>query len=145
MVRETRYLSEAKGSNKLAELDLYLRKFSLRTPVLEVLDSDPIRLLLAQNLAGRTALPPADALPDLVAGALAERDFKTATQFLERERAENLASPNDIYLLTYLYCLTDQVDKAELLAAETATSQKDWFVTWLWGKLQAEFGFRPPR
>jgi hypothetical protein len=30
-------------------------------------------------------------------------------------------------------------------AAENGSIQKDWFVDWLWGELQAEFGFRPPR
>ncbi|MFL6554354.1 MAG: spermidine synthase, partial [Chthoniobacterales bacterium] len=39
-VRQTRYLSEIVGSNKLAELDLYLRHSRLRMPVLEVLGSD---------------------------------------------------------------------------------------------------------
>src|SRR5205814_7187291 len=38
-VRESRYLAETIGSNKLAELDLYLRQSRLRTPVLEVLGS----------------------------------------------------------------------------------------------------------
>src|SRR5213592_2535695 len=37
IVRQTRYLSETIGSNKLAELDLYLRHSHLRMPVLEVL------------------------------------------------------------------------------------------------------------
>ena len=41
-VRQTRYLSETVGSNKLAELDLYLRHSRLRIPVLEVLGSDAL-------------------------------------------------------------------------------------------------------
>jgi len=49
-------------------------------------------------------------------------------------------------LLTYLYCLSGDVEKAEALAAGNNQSiHKDWFVDWLWGDLQAEFGFRPPR
>ena len=40
VVRESRYLSETMGSNKLAELDVYLRHSRLRMPVLEVLGSD---------------------------------------------------------------------------------------------------------
>jgi hypothetical protein len=47
--------------------------------------------------------------------------------------------------LTYLYCLNGSVEKAEALASARAGSiQKDWFVDWLWGELQAQFGFHPP-
>ena len=41
-VRETRFLSETAGSNKLAELDLFLRGTRLRMPVLEALGSDEL-------------------------------------------------------------------------------------------------------
>ncbi len=35
--------------------------------------------------------------------------------------------------------------KAEALAANRAEAiPRDWFVNWLWGDLQAEFGFHPP-
>src|SRR5213592_2277899 len=44
ILRQTRYLSEMIGSDKLAELDLYLRHSQLRMPVLEVLGSDGFRL-----------------------------------------------------------------------------------------------------
>ena len=50
LVRETRYLSQLSGSNWLAELDLYLRHTQLRTPVLEVQNSDEFRLALAQEV-----------------------------------------------------------------------------------------------
>jgi len=41
--------------------------------------------------------------------------------------------------------LNGNVDQAEALAtAEAASIKKDSFVKWLWGDLQAEFGFRPP-
>jgi len=64
---------------------------------------------------------------------------------LEGERARGFANMNNVFLLTYLYCLNDNVDKAEALAtAEKGSIEKDWFVDWLWGDLQAEFGFRPP-
>lgn len=142
VIRETRFLSEIHGSNAFAELDLYLRRSRLRSPVLEVLHTDEFRLALAEDLARKSASVPPDALPDLVAGALARRDFGGAIQLLEQ-----LPSPeaNDVFLLTYLYCLNGNVDKAEQLAAAHAESTgKDWFVDWLWGKLQAEFGFRPP-
>jgi hypothetical protein len=41
--------------------------------------------------------------------------------------------------------LNGSVDKAEGLAATNENSiKKDWFVDWLWGKLEADFGFHPP-
>jgi hypothetical protein len=146
LVRETRYLSQLTGSNWLAELDLYLRHTQLRTPVLEVQNSDEFRLALAQELAAKSPSLPAEALPDLVAGMLAQRDLRGAIQLLEGESFRGFANINDFFLLTYLYCLNSDVDKAEALAAAKNRSlQKDWFVDWLWGDLQAEFGFRPPR
>jgi len=42
-----------------------------------------------------------------------------------------------------LYCLNDDVAKAESVAMSTADRHRP-FVKWLWGKLQAEYGFRPP-
>ena len=146
LVRETRYLSQLTGSNWLAELDLYLRHTQLRTPVLEVQNSDEFRLGLAQELTTKSPSLPAEALPDLVAGMLAQRDLRGAIQLLEGESLRGFANINDFFLLTYLYCLNGDVDKAEALAAAKNRSlQKDWFVDWLWGDLQAEFGFRPPR
>jgi predicted membrane-bound spermidine synthase len=144
-VRETRYLSEAIGSNKLAELDLYLRGSRLRTPVLEVLGSDEFRLGIAERIARNSDPPPLKVLPDLVAGALARRDISEAIRLLENEKDRGVFSPNDRFLLTYLYCLHGSVDKAEALAATNANSiKKDWFVDWLWAKLQTDFGFHPP-
>ena len=145
LVRETRFLSEISGSNWLAELDLYLRHTKLRTPVLAVQNSDELRLSLAEKFAANSPSLPAEALHDLIAGALARRDFNGAIQLLEREKDRGFSNANDFFLLTYLYCLNGSVEKAEALAAAQARSiQKDWFVDWLWGDLQAEFGFRPP-
>jgi spermidine synthase len=145
LVRETRLISELSGSNWLAELDLYLRQTRLRTPVLTVQNSDEVRLALAENVARDSPVPPPDALPDLVAGALASRDIGSAIHLLESEKERGFPDLNDFFLLTYLYCLHGDVDSAEKLAATKAGSmKKDWFVDWLWGKLQAEFGFRPP-
>jgi len=145
LLRETRYLSEIAGSNWLAELDLYLRHTQLRTPVLAVQNSDEFRLALAQKLATDSPSLPVEALPDLVAGALARRDLHGAIQLLERERDRDFANINNFFLLIYLYCLNGNVEKAEALAAaENGSIQKDWFVDWLWGDLQAEFGFCPP-
>lgn len=145
VVREARYLSGIIGSNGLAELDLYLRHSRLRTPVLEVLRSNEFRLSIAEEVARRAEIPPAETLPDLTAGALARRDLKGAIRLLESEKDQRIAGLNDIFLLTYLYCLNGNLDKAEALAAaSTASIEKDWFVDWLWKKLQSDFGFHPP-
>jgi spermidine synthase len=145
LVRERRFLSEISGSNWLAELDLYLRHTKLRTPVLTVQNSDESRLSLAEKFAARSPSLPAEALHDLIAGALAHRDFNAAIKLLEHEKERSFANENDFFLLIYLYCLNGSVEKAEALAAAHARSiQRDWFVDWLWGDLQAEFGFRPP-
>src|SRR5213082_4049084 len=65
-VRQTRYLSEIVGSNKLAELDLYLRHSRLRMPVLEVLGSDGLRLAIAERVAKKSQTPPLETMPDLI-------------------------------------------------------------------------------
>src|SRR5213083_781885 len=146
ILRQTRYLSEMIGSNKLAELDLYLRHSQLRMPVLEVLGSDGFRLAIAEGVAKRSLTPPLEIMPDLVAGALAQRDIGGAIGLLETEKDRGVSSLNDTFLLTYLYCLNGSVEKAEALAAANADSiKKDWFVDWLWGKLENDFGFHRPQ
>src|SRR5437016_6380575 len=145
VVRESRYLSETMGSNKLAELDLYLRHSGLRMPVLEVLGSDGFRLAIADRVAKQSQTPPLEIMPDLIAGALARRDINGVIRLLENEKDRGVFSPKDTFLLTYLYCLNGSVDKAEALVANNANSiKKDWFVDWLWGKLENDFGFHPP-
>jgi spermidine synthase len=145
LVREMRFISEMSGSNWLADLDLYLRHSQLRAPVLSVQNSDDFRLLLAEKFAERSHSVPAEASPDLIAGALARRDFPAAIRLLEVEKDRGFSNINDFFLLTYLYCLSGDVEKAEGLAAAQASSiQKDWFVDWLWGELEAQFGFHPP-
>jgi hypothetical protein len=143
--REIRYTTSSQGGNWLATLDLYLRSSSLRTPVLEALNSDEFRVAIARRQAGGVAMPPAATLPDLVADALARRDVAAAVGRLETERIRGFANPNDLFLLIYLDCLNGHVDAAEVLATAAAGSiQKDWFVDWLWQKLEADFGFHPP-
>ncbi len=144
-VRQTRYLSEAVGSNKLAELDLYLRHSRLRIPVLEVLGSDGLRVSIAERVAKGPETPPLEVMPDLIAGALAQRKIDRAIQLLESEKDRGVFGANEIFLLSYLYCLNGNVEKAETLVADNAASiKKDWFVDWLWEKLQTDFGFHPP-
>ena len=145
-LRQSRYLSGMTGSNELAELDLYLRRSRLRIPVLEVLGSDGFRLSIAERVAKKSQPPPLETMPDLVAGALAQRDINGAIRLLENEKDRGPFSLGDTFLLTYLYCLNGEVDKAEALAAANAAAiKKDNFVDWLWAKLQSEFGFHPPR
>ena len=145
IVRETRYFSRVQGSNALAELDLYLRHSRLRVPVLEVLGSDEFRLSIAETVARNSEIPPPETMPDLVAGALARRDFDDAIRLLESEKKLGAIELNDLLILTYLYCVNGQVKKAEdLVASSGGLIKRDWFVDWLWGKLQADFGFHPP-
>jgi spermidine synthase len=145
VIRESRYLSETMGSNKLAELDLYLRHSGLRIPVLEVLRSDGFRLAIAERVAKRSQTPPLEIIPDLIGGALARRDINRAIQLLENEKDRGMFTLNDTFLLIYLYCLNGSLEKAEGLAATTGSIKKDWFVDWLWGKLETDFGFHPPQ
>ena len=146
IAREDLYRKEVSGANWLAALDLYLRYSRLRTPVLVAQDTDEFRVALAEKFAGQSpASIPIDALRDLTAGALARRDIAGAIQLLEQERERGFVNINDVFLLIYLYCLNGNVDQAEALAATEASSiEKDSFVKWLWGDLQAEFGFHPP-
>jgi spermidine synthase len=144
-VRQTRYLSETVGSNKLAELDLYLRHSRLRIPVLEVLGSDALRVSIAERIAKISAKPPLEVMPDLMAGALAQRNIDRAIQLLENEKDGSTLNADDTFLLAYLYCLNGSVDKAEtLMAANAATIKKDSFADWFREKLRADFGFHPP-
>lgn len=144
-IRQTRYLSEIVGSNKLAELDIYLRHSRLRIPVLEVLGSDGFRVSIAERAARGSEPPPIEVMPDLIAGALAQRKIDRAIKLLESEKDRGGFGANEIFLLSYLYCLNGNVEKAETLVADNAASiKKDWFVDWLWEKLQTDFGFHPP-
>jgi hypothetical protein len=143
-VRQTRYLSEIAGSNNLAELDLYLRHSRLRIPILEVLGSDALRVSIAERVARGSEMP-LEVMPDLIAGALAQRNIDRAIKLLESEKDRGAFGTNEIFLLSYLYCLNGSVEKAETLVADNAASiKKDWFVDWLWEKLQTDFGFHPP-
>src|SRR5205807_7180674 len=116
IVREERYLSRLKPGNEWAELDLYLRHSQLRTPVLEVLQSDEFRVALAKTSAQQSSEPPRETLRDLIADRLAARDFPGAIQLLEREATDGLVDSQHFYLLIYLYCLNGDVAKAETFA-----------------------------
>jgi spermidine synthase len=145
VVRQSRYLAEAIGGNELAELDLYLRHSRLRIPVLEVLGTDALRVSIAERVAKKLPTPPLEVMPDLIAGALAQRNITRAIQLLENKRDRDAFGTNEIFLLTYLYCLNGNVEKAETLINDNAANiKKDEFADWLWKKLQDDFGFHPP-
>lgn len=144
-LRQSQYLSQIGESNELAELDVYLRRSRLRIPVLEVLGSDGFRLSIAERVAKKSQPPPLETLPDLIAGALAQRDINGAIRLLENEKDRGPFSLGDTFLLTYLYCLNGDLDKANAFAATNAGEiKKDSFVEWLWEKLKNDFGFHPP-
>src|SRR5437660_925000 len=130
-------------TNWLAELDVHLRGSTLREPVLETLDTNSFRVALAKKIADGAQPPPLDVLPDLIADALARRNYREAIQLLEDKRTRGSAADRDVFLLTYLYCLNGDVAQAQSTASATTEPQRP-FVKWLWGKLQAEYGFRPP-
>jgi hypothetical protein len=114
-------------------------------PVLEVLGSDELRFAIAQRMARDTDPPPLDIVPDLIAGALAQRDLTEAIRLLESQRDRGALGVHEMLLLTYLYCLNANVDKAEVFAAANSTSiNKDSSADWLWKRLESDFGFHPP-
>jgi len=142
-IRELRYRGTLSETNWLAELDMHLRGSRLREPVLETLGTNSFRLALAKKAGGDVQSPPIEIVPDLIADALARRDYKEAIRLLENERTRQAISRHDIVLLTYLYCLNGEVENAESIA-RLISDRQNLFVKWLWGKLQAEYGFRPP-
>ncbi len=142
-IREMRYLAGISETNWLAELDIHLRGSRLREPVLETLDTNSFRVALAHKAVDNLQPPPIELLPDLIAEALAQRDYDDAIRLLEDKRTRATTN-RDIFLLTYLYCLNGEVAKAEAVAIGTTDRERP-FVKWLWGKLQAEYGFRPPK
>jgi hypothetical protein len=86
-----------------------------------------------------------DVMPDLIAGALAQRDLDEAIRLLENQKDRGALGIREILLLTYLYCLNANVDKAEALAvANSSVINKDSSADWLWKKLESDFGFHPP-
>jgi hypothetical protein len=144
--REMRYrCGTVARCNTLAELDIYLRRSPLRAPVLEVLGSDEFRVAIAERVAQKSDAPPLEIMPDLIAGALAGRNIEGAIRLLESKKDGGVNSLNDMFLLTYLYCLDGSVAKAEALtAANAGLIKRNWFVDWLWRKLETDFGFHPP-
>src|SRR5260370_37397679 len=98
VVRESRYLSETIGSNKLAELDLYLRHSGLRIPVLEVLGSDGLRVAIAERVSKGSATPPLEGIPDVMAGARAQRKNDRGILLLRYEQDGGARGAHDACL-----------------------------------------------
>jgi predicted membrane-bound spermidine synthase len=144
VIRQMRYRAGLTETNWLAELDIHLRGSRLREPVLQTLDTNSFRIALAEKAADNLQPPPVELLSDLAAAALARRDYPEAIRLLEDKRSRAAAKRDDIFLLTYLYCLSGEVEKAESVATATTDRERP-LVKWLWGKLQAEYGFRPPK
>jgi spermidine synthase len=142
-IREMRYRARLGETNWLEELDIHLRGSRLREPVLETLGTNLFRVELAEKVAGDSQPPSGDVLPDLIASALSKRNYPNAIRLLEDKRARGAANRDDFFLLTYLYCVNSEVEKAESIANLAQDRQRP-FAKWLWGKLQAEYGFHPP-
>jgi spermidine synthase len=143
VIRDLLYRSRFETTNWLADLDLHLRGSNLREPVLETLGSNSFRIALARKAADEMDPPPTETLPDLIADALAGRNYTAAIQLLDQKRNSRAASHDDLLLMTYLYCLNHDVPKAESIA-NTIPKRDDALTSSLWEKLQAEYGFRPP-
>jgi len=145
LVRETRYHSVLEQVNMIAELDFYVRGTRLRAPVEEALGSNPIVVAAAEKIGERVQPLPLVAIHPLVAGALAARDFPRAVNLLEDLRDRGGAGQDELVLLTYVYCLAGQIEKADLLAQSYAAGlPQGSFRDWFWKKLQTDFGFHPP-
>ena len=110
-----------------------------------MLGSDALRVSIAERVARKSPTPPPEIMPDLIAGALAQRNFAEAIRLLESEKGRGAFGVRETFLLTYLYCLNGNVDKAEAVAAANSTLiNKDSSADWLWKKLETDFGFHPP-
>ena len=143
VIREMRYRARLESRNWLADLDVHLRGSNLREPVLESLNTNSFRIALAEKVADSRRPPPAETLPDLVAASLADRNYSRAIQLLDEKRNAGATNRDDLLLLTYLCCLNHDVPKAESIAG-TIPNRDEPLAKWLFEKLQAEYGFRPP-
>src|SRR5207302_11032182 len=104
-IREMRYRARLTETNWLAELDIHLRGSRLREPVLETLGTNSFRIALVDKAADNLQPPPVELLSDLTAASLARRDYQEAIRLLENKRTRAPVTRDDIFLLTYLYCL----------------------------------------
>ena len=147
VIREIRYRSRLDNRNWLADLDIHLRGSNLREPVLETLGTNSFRVELVHReraIAASDQPAPIELYPDMIADQLAARKYDTAIILLEEKRSKGSANRNDLLLLTYLYCLNQDVGKAEAVAP-TIPNGNEGLSKWLFGKLQGEYGFKPPQ
>jgi hypothetical protein len=143
VIREMRYRSRLENRNWLADLDVHLRGSNLREPVLETLNTNSFRVALAAKVAATSNPPPIEAVPDLIAASLADRNYGGAIGLLEAKRSGGAASGDDLLLLTYLYCLNHETGKAESIAGAIPNHDEP-SAKWLFEKLRAEYGFISP-
>jgi spermidine synthase len=144
-IRHEQVVAAFRPADPFTRLDFYFRRTQLRVPILEIFHTDEFRLQIISKLVASWTRPPAEANRDLVADALARRDYSAAIALLEELGSERQASEEGFFLLIYLYCLNNQVAEAEQRAAAHAAEsprkkERDEF----WRALQAEFGFHPP-
>ena len=145
-IREMRYRAGLMETNWLAELDIHLRGSRLREPVLETLGTNAFRVALAKKIFETDYAQkqvPIELLSDLAADELAKRNYYGAIHFLEEKRSRNALEPNDVLLLTYVYCLNAEIPTAESVSKLTRDPDRP-IVKWLWNKLRTEYEFRPP-
>ena len=88
-----------------------------------MLGSDAFRVSIAERVARGSETPPLEVMPDLVAGALAQRNIDRAIKLLESEKDRGGFGVNEIFLLSYLYCLNGSVEKAESVGCRTTLLQ----------------------
>jgi len=143
VIREMRYRAGLMETNWLAELDVHLRGSRLREPVLECLGTNSFRVALAKRSEHEKDQQFRGVAEDMIADALAQRNYAEAIYRLEENRTYHEATQKDIYLLTYAYCVVGEISHAETVAKDTQDRERP-MTKWLWGKLQAEYGFRPP-
>jgi spermidine synthase len=143
VIREMRYRARLENRNWLADLDVHLRGSNLREPVLETLGTNSFRVALAKKIASEKDQLPTEASSDLLADTLADRNYSHAIQLLDEKRNSGIANNGDLMLLTYLCCVNRDISKAESIAS-TIPNRDEPLTKWLFEKLQAEYGFRPP-
>ena len=94
-----------------------------------MLGSDELRLSIARaGGAQELESPPLEIVPDLIAGALARRDLNERFDCWKVRKIAARSAFGEAFLLTYLYCLNGNVDKAEALAAANCRIDQQRFV-----------------
>ena len=83
--RRATFLKLLEATSWLSSIFIFAHS-RLRMPVLEVLGSDAFRVSIAERVRRSSETPPLEVMPDLIAGALAQRNIDRAIQLLESEK-----------------------------------------------------------